>query len=267
MARVQLKDSWVCAAPYDTATQRVREFLNQHQMKVVSSEEGEVVADQGSQLTTRFIGGWLGNPANFPKRATIRLHSVELGASIEATIEETLGFGWLDPRFQKRYEDYFKQWMNALRNVLPPTSSDIVSGLPSEAPSASVAMPPPPPSDTDSTPQSSTVPAAQPSYPQPPYPAFAPRPPKDRGIALILEILPGLFGLLGLGWIYSGNTNTGFKWLVGVLVWHVFALIIDIGSAGFGCFLCHLPVNLVLLAISASSLNTYTRQHSELFGE
>jgi len=35
------------------------------------------------------------------------------------------------------------------------------------------------------------------------------RPLKDRNIALILEILPGLFGLVGFGWIYSNKTDTG----------------------------------------------------------
>jgi len=90
--------------------------------------------------------------------------------------------------------------------------------------------------------------------------------PKDRSIALILEILPGLFGLLGFGWIYSGNTNTGIMWLIGVLVWDVFAIIIDVITGGFGCF-CTLPVNIILVAVSASSLNTYTKQHPELFGE
>jgi len=91
------------------------------------------------------------------------------------------------------------------------------------------------------------------------------RPLKDRSIALILEILPGLFGFLGFGWIYSGNTNTGVMWLVGLLVWDVIALIIVAATAGFGLCLT-IPANIVLVAISASSLSTYTKQHPELFG-
>lgn len=91
------------------------------------------------------------------------------------------------------------------------------------------------------------------------------RSPKDRSIALILEILPGLFGFLGFGWIYSGNTNTGITWLVGVLVWDFVALFLSVITAGLGCFLT-VPVNLVLVAVSASSLNTYTKEHPELFG-
>jgi hypothetical protein len=93
---------------------------------------------------------------------------------------------------------------------------------------------------------------------------YAPRPLKDRSLALILEILPGLFGLLGFGWIYSGNTNAGVLWLLGVLVWDIMAIVIMVLTAGFGC-ICTVPVNLVLVAISASSLNNYTKQRPELF--
>lgn len=89
---------------------------------------------------------------------------------------------------------------------------------------------------------------------------------KDRSIALILEILPGLFGFLGFGWIYSGNTNTGVIWLVSVLAWDLVAAFIVVLTAGIGaCFT--IPVNIVLVAISASSLNNFTKQHRELFGE
>ncbi len=91
------------------------------------------------------------------------------------------------------------------------------------------------------------------------------RPAKDRSIALILEILPGLFGFLGFGWIYSGNTNTGIGWLVGFFVWDVIAIVIIAATAGFGCFVT-VPVSLAIVALSASSLNTYTKQHPELFG-
>lgn len=95
--------------------------------------------------------------------------------------------------------------------------------------------------------------------------SYVARPPKDRSIALILEILPGLFGLLGFGWIYSDNVNTGIMWLIGVLVWDIAAVFISVLTAGFGC-ICTVPINLMLVAISASSLNAYTKEHPELFG-
>ncbi len=92
------------------------------------------------------------------------------------------------------------------------------------------------------------------------------RPMKDRSLALVLEILPALFGLFGFGWIYSGNTSTGVAWLVGVLIWDLVAVLILTLTAGFGCIFT-IPINLVLVAISASSLNTYIKKHPELFGQ
>jgi hypothetical protein len=71
--------------------------------------------------------------------------------------------------------------------------------------------------------------------------------------------------LFGFGWIYSGNTGAGIAWLIGVLIWDVVAIIISLLTGGFGCF-CTIPANIVLVAISAVTLNSYTKQHRELFG-
>jgi hypothetical protein len=101
---------------------------------------------------------------------------------------------------------------------------------------------------------------------QQPYPtAYAVRPAKDRSLALILEILPGLFGLLGFGWIYAGNTGVGIAWLVGMLVWTGISAIIAIFSVGIS-LICTLPVNIAMIVISAVTLNNYTRKRGELFG-
>jgi TM2 domain-containing membrane protein YozV len=103
------------------------------------------------------------------------------------------------------------------------------------------------------------------SYSQPAQPYAPVRPPKDKSIALILEILPGLFGFLGIGWIYAGETSKGVIWLVGFLIYVIISAIIIAVTAGFGaCFT--LPINLVLIAVSATSLNKYTKEHPELFG-
>lgn len=105
------------------------------------------------------------------------------------------------------------------------------------------------------------VPAAPPSYPV----GYAPRPPKDRSIALILEILPGLFGLLGFGWIYAGNAGAGIAWLLGMLVWTGIAAVIAFFSIGVS-LICTLPVSIAMIIISTVMLNNYTKQHGELFG-
>ncbi len=104
-----------------------------------------------------------------------------------------------------------------------------------------------------------------PAAPVSPYPSYMPRPHKDRSIALILEILPSLFGLFGFGWIYSGETTRGLIWLFGVLAWMVIAVIVTILTGGLACF-CVIPINLVLVAISAYTLNQHTHLHTEIFG-
>ena len=97
-----------------------------------------------------------------------------------------------------------------------------------------------------------------------PYP-FQTRPPKDLSIAMVLEILPGLFGLYGFGWIYSGNSSVGILLLVGGLVWGVIAVVTLILTAGFACF-CTIPINILAVTFSSMSLNNYMKEHPELFG-
>lgn len=91
------------------------------------------------------------------------------------------------------------------------------------------------------------------------------RPLKDKSIAMILEILPGLFGLYGFGWIYSGNSSTGIMLLVGGLIWDFIAILSGVLTAGFACF-CTIPVNILVITFSSMRLNTYIKEHPELFG-
>lgn len=97
---------------------------------------------------------------------------------------------------------------------------------------------------------------------QPVYPV----PFKSRGMALVLEIFPGLLGFLGIGWIYAGRTSAGVITLIIYLIWNVVASIID--AATVGIFLCvHGPINILCLILSPIFLNNYARQHPEKFGE
>jgi TM2 domain-containing membrane protein YozV len=105
----------------------------------------------------------------------------------------------------------------------------------------------------------------QPYYPQP-YPGYAqPRSTKDRNIALVLEILPGLFGILGIGWIYSGKTGTGIAWLIGYLIWTGIVITAAVLTGFMACF-CTVPINLICVGISAYSLNSFTKENPHLFG-
>jgi len=130
---------------------------------------------------------------------------------------------------------------------------------------------PQPPAESTSEEKAVTGTAAQPTNPpteyiQPVYaPQYAARPLKDRNIALVLEILPGLFGLYGFGWIYSGNTSAGIMILIGGLVWAFIVVAAAMLTATAACF-CTVPVNIVAVALSAFFLNGYTKKHTELFG-
>src|SRR4030042_2895480 len=87
----------------------------------------------------------------------------------------------------------------------------------------------------------------------------------NKGTALVLEVLPAIFGLFGIGWIYAGRTTTGVILLVSgvLLVWGGYAFIIlgstaltaitfGLGSLSY-CLVCGVPF-IQLLAAAASTL-------------
>ncbi len=97
-------------------------------------------------------------------------------------------------------------------------------------------------------------------------PMSSPKSDKDRSIALGLEILPGLIGFLGFGWMYADNLLVGLLLLGGYIVWNVIAVILDVVTVGI--FLCvHLPVHAIVVALSAFILYRHTKNHPEMFGE
>ena len=108
-------------------------------------------------------------------------------------------------------------------------------------------------------------PQPYPTYPSQPQQFVNVRPLKDRSLAMIIEILPGLFGFLGFGWIYAGNTSAGIIWLIAFLGWTVTATIISVMTGGIGIF-CWLPISLGGIITSAVTLNSYTKKHPEIFG-
>jgi hypothetical protein len=134
-----------------------------------------------------------------------------------------------------------------------------------ESPEATYSAPEPgsgeiPPTAYQESPYTSPQ-QAQTPYSQSPY-GQAQK--KDKSLAIILEILPAFFSIMGIGWIYAGNTNAGIGWLIGFLVWNAVAIFLDIIT--FGIFLCvHIPVNIGLIALSAILLNNYIKQKPELF--
>lgn len=100
------------------------------------------------------------------------------------------------------------------------------------------------------------------SYGQPYY---APRPPKDRQLAMILEIVGGMFGLYGLGWLYAGNTNNGLIILIGGIAWDIFAAVMVSITVGI-CAIVTIPVAITVIILSSTSLKKYMDERPEIFG-
>lgn len=68
-----------------------------------------------------------------------------------------------------------------------------------------------------------------------------------KDMALVLEVLFGLFFVLGVGWIYAGNKVRGGILLVGTLLFSapaMFSIITATGGIGFFC--CALPTYLLM---------------------
>jgi hypothetical protein len=149
--------------------------------------------------------------------------------------------------------------------VAPPPPSADATVLASKV---EAAWPTPP--AADATVLASKVESAWPP-PPPPVAPVVPPPPlaapghKELSLALALEILPALVGVFGIGWMYAGNITAGVILLIAMLVWEGLGLIVALFTLGAGC-LCVIPINLVVIAISAFLLYNYTKQHPERFG-
>ncbi len=120
MARVEVEDSWIVAGDRAEVRRAVERFFQQRKMQIITQEDREFVAKQGSQLLTRLLGGWFVPATWLPKRATVRLRQVEGGTRVSAVIEETMGFGFIDPLFEKKYRNFFEAWVDELHEAVQP---------------------------------------------------------------------------------------------------------------------------------------------------
>jgi hypothetical protein len=71
---------------------------------------------------------------------------------------------------------------------------------------------------------------------------------------MALEIILGLFGIHGVGWLVAGYQSTGLFWLVGGIVYLILAAIVITVTFGIGT-LCVAPISIGLLVWSAVALN------------
>lgn len=91
-------------------------------------------------------------------------------------------------------------------------------------------------------------------------PAAYGQPTKDKAIAYVLEIL-----LLGLGWIYVGQTGTGIAILVSwIIVGLVIGVTVDIATGGLGC-LCTVPLAILAYVLSLTQLSKYIKARPHVF--
>jgi hypothetical protein len=130
MARAEIVDSWVTPFPPDEIRQRIERLFATRKVRVVQAGDGEITGKQGSQFLTRLLGGWLVNPATFPKLVAIRYERHDSGSKVEVRIEEAMCIGVLDSHFKSRYEGYFVEFVSTLKQQLPPVGQgdmDIVA--------------------------------------------------------------------------------------------------------------------------------------------
>lgn len=90
-------------------------------------------------------------------------------------------------------------------------------------------------------------------------------PRRSQRLARLLEILPALVGIFGIGWIYAGNRSTGLLFLVGMLVWDAFSIAAAIFTGGLALYVT-LPISaLMIIIISVISLNSYLKRNPNVF--
>ena len=62
---------------------------------------------------------------------------------------------------------------------------------------------------------------------------------KDPSAGLLIELLPGLFGFLGIGYLWAGETALGIALLLGY--WAFWAIVAVVTVLSFGLLLCFFP--------------------------
>jgi hypothetical protein len=117
MARVELKDSWVVDGDIEAVRGALRTFFKISGFKIVEEYGNEIRVKQGSQFLMRLLGGWFVSAATLPKAATVTVRQTEDGVRVRALIEETMGFGILDPILADKYRGFFERWMDDLERV------------------------------------------------------------------------------------------------------------------------------------------------------
>ena len=129
------------------------------------------------------------------------------------------------------------------------------------------------PEEAPAQPQPSPAPygASEASSPPPSPPGYAPAAPFPGMVTaaqvkqspssgpVIVEVILGLFGIFGVGWLAAGKTPIGLILLVLSAAWWVVSAFAAVHTVFVGC--CGIiPLNLVFVAVSASMLHNAMRR-------
>jgi len=240
-----LNKVWIIPDTYQSVLEKVTTFLEKRNVKFISKKTGlfaTFIADAGDAEKTRLKGARFADPEVLPKRIIIRLIPVVKGVQTNVTIGDGLGIGFLGhvgAGTVKRYEIYFQKWMDELLKFL------------SSATDATVNDP------SNEQVENTDTPLNIVNTPQPPSP-------KSRRTALLLEILLGLIGLPGIGWLYGGRKASGIVLLAVFLVWDLIACVLVIVTSGVSACLT-VPTTISVVIISAVLLDRYMKT-DEQFG-
>lgn len=106
----------------------------------------------------------------------------------------------------------------------------------------------------------------QPAYPPQPQaqgyyqPVVVVQPQNTSNTAVIVEIICGIFGIYGIGWLMSGYTGVGLALLlVGILLWAPIFWVVTVFTVGIG-LVCLIPIGIAIWVTSALLLNGKLKQ-------
>jgi hypothetical protein len=93
------------------------------------------------------------------------------------------------------------------------------------------------------------VPSMAQTPPRPMYPAYPPAgayapAPKDPSTGLLIELIPGFFGVLGVGYLWAGELALGLALLLGY--WFFWGAVMVATFLTFGLLLCFFPFFILL---------------------
>jgi hypothetical protein len=118
MSRVQLNKAFQSSLNSEALTQKLTSFLEEKKFKISTNENDLIVAKQGSQFISRLIGFMLSPVGFLPKMITLKTKKIGDKVEVEAIMDETVGFGILDPLSKKKYSKYFESVLADLEKVL-----------------------------------------------------------------------------------------------------------------------------------------------------